>query len=305
MTQHASHTSPASHGCALCGGNDLVPLYHALHRAIGYAFGRCRSCGLIQHVEKTGSFADAFYKNTYHDLPHKTDEPANRVAMFERILDHIEKRTGSGRLLDVGCGPGHFVAQACERGWNAEGLEPSTSAVERGRARQGIAIYQGTLTGDHALPGDLYNCVTFWNVIDQIYDPLETLVAARAHMVEGGIVAVRVPNGTVHHMLRAAVALAPGLARRFRLADMFSVHPYSFTAETLRVLLDKAGYEDVEVRNSPLSGGDPSGRRSRPGAVLVSLMKSTAAGVAALISGITGARVLLAPSLIAVARKPL
>ena len=291
--------------CMLCGCNDFAPLYRALHETIGYRFDRCRSCGLIQHLTVTASFADAFYENTYHDLPHKTDEPVNRVAMFGRILDDLEKRAGTGRLLDIGCGPGDFVAQARERGWNAEGLEPSISAVERGRDRHRITIHQGTLTGDHGLPDDLYNCVTFWNVIDQIYDPLETLVAARAHMDDGGIVAVRVPNGTVHHMLRAAVALAPGLARRFRLADMFSVHPYSFTAETLRLLLGKAGYENVEVRNSRLSGGDPSGRRSRLGAVLVSLMKSTAACMAAVISGITGARVLLAPSLIAVGRKPL
>jgi SAM-dependent methyltransferase len=288
----------------LCGGSDFARLYGGLSEAIGYEFRRCRSCGLIQHSAPTGSFADAFYEQSYHDLPHKIHEPDSRVSMFAGLLARLEKYCGRGRLLDVGCGPGDFVAQARQRGWDAEGLEPSASARERGEAQHGITIHQGTLTGGHTMPGDTYACVTFWNVIDQIYDPLETLVAARELMDASGIVAVRVPNGTVHHVLRTAASAAPRLARRLRLADIFSVHPTSFTAETLRRLLEQAGYKNIQIWNAPLSSGDPSGRRSRAGALLISTLKACTSVAAAAISGLSRRRILLAPSLLAIGKAP-
>jgi len=40
---------------------------------------------------------------------------------------------GDGRLLDLGCGIGRYVARMAVAGWKAEGLEPAPRAVQAGR----------------------------------------------------------------------------------------------------------------------------------------------------------------------------
>ena len=65
-----------------------------------------------------------------------------RAALVGRSVRHLHARPG-GRLLDVGCGSGAFIAQMARLGWEAEGLEPDADAVAVAR-RAGLFVTQGT-----------------------------------------------------------------------------------------------------------------------------------------------------------------
>ena len=65
--------------------------------------------------------------------------------LFGGILDLIEKRMNTGRLLDIGTGCGFFLADAQKRGWKVKGIEPSIQSVEVARRQYGLGIYNGTL----------------------------------------------------------------------------------------------------------------------------------------------------------------
>jgi SAM-dependent methyltransferase len=61
----------------------------------------------------------------------------------ERLLG-----TGSGRLLDVGCGTGTYTAALAELGWTVSGIDASEDMLRRARAR-GVDAVRGDAT---ALP---------------------------------------------------------------------------------------------------------------------------------------------------------
>jgi hypothetical protein len=76
---------------------------------------------------------------------------------------------------------------------------------------------------------------------------------------------------------------------------------FAFTPRGLRTLVERAGFEVVEIRNSPLAAErrEASGGERRRAALLRGLL---AAG-AAVVTRLSGGRVLVAPSIELYARK--
>jgi SAM-dependent methyltransferase len=117
----------------------------------------------------------------------------SRGAIVDREIRHLPARPG-GRLLDVGCGDGAFVAAAAQRGWHAEGLEPDPAAVAGARA-QGLAIQQGTLKELAARePGQRYDAITLSHVVEHMHDPEGELASAFALLRPGGLLWIATPN---------------------------------------------------------------------------------------------------------------
>jgi SAM-dependent methyltransferase len=50
-----------------------------------------------------------------------------------------------GRLLDIGCGGGGFLAAMRDRGWQVQGVEPDPEAARLARERYGLEVFTGTL----------------------------------------------------------------------------------------------------------------------------------------------------------------
>ncbi|MEE8171258.1 MAG: class I SAM-dependent methyltransferase, partial [Phycisphaerae bacterium] len=78
------------------------------------------------------------YSNTVFTLPgndqYYEDDPTNLAAARARRR-WVERSVSSGRLLDIGCGCGHFLAVLNSRRWSAQGIDISPLAVRRARQR--------------------------------------------------------------------------------------------------------------------------------------------------------------------------
>jgi len=98
---------------------------------------------------------------------------------------------GDGRLLDLGCGVGRYVAQMQAAGWNAEGMDLVPEAVRVGR-EAGLPMQVGTLPGAD-LPESHYDLVTLWHVLEHVPGPKATLEACRRVLKPGGRLAVVCP----------------------------------------------------------------------------------------------------------------
>jgi 2-polyprenyl-3-methyl-5-hydroxy-6-metoxy-1,4-benzoquinol methylase len=96
-----------------------------------------------------------------------------RLLSYRKWLPVIEKFRQTGRLLDVGCGPGHFVREAKLTGWDATGLEVSPLEVQYGRSELGVNIIQGTV--EENVPEGDFDIVTFWDVLEHLSDPISAL----------------------------------------------------------------------------------------------------------------------------------
>jgi 2-polyprenyl-3-methyl-5-hydroxy-6-metoxy-1,4-benzoquinol methylase len=106
----------------------------------------------------------------------------------------VEGLTGHpGRLLDVGCGPGEFLAEMSRRGWQVAGLDADPKAVERARARLGPAV---ACHGVEELPPSSgpYDVITLWHVLEHLERPRQALQLLAAQLAPGGRLLIAVPN---------------------------------------------------------------------------------------------------------------
>jgi ubiquinone/menaquinone biosynthesis C-methylase UbiE len=97
-----------------------------------------------------------------------------------------------GRILDVGCGSGDFLAALISRGWEVHATEFSDAAVTMARKR-GISVHQGTVE-DAAFPDDFFDVVTMWHVLEHVPAPRETLSELRRILKRDGLLVIEVPD---------------------------------------------------------------------------------------------------------------
>lgn len=156
----------------------------------------------------------------------------NRVKSFYRMLRKLEKEVPScpANVLDIGCAGGAFLEAAEQFGYTAYGLEPSENLVDLGKSR-GLRITQGTLD-DNPFEGQLFELITFWDVIEHIASPRKVLEKAGTLLKPGGLLLINFPD---HGTWQARLAGS-------RFWWFLSVHLHFFTKPTMQTLLEKSGF---------------------------------------------------------------
>ena len=106
-------------------------------------------------------------------------------------LKRIRRLTAAGadrRLLDIGCGTGVFLDAARRDGWNVRGIEVSEYAAAQAR-RRGLPVFCAPID-EVPLEPRTFDCVTLWDVIEHVPDPLDSLRRAALALRPGGVLAL-------------------------------------------------------------------------------------------------------------------
>jgi 2-polyprenyl-3-methyl-5-hydroxy-6-metoxy-1,4-benzoquinol methylase len=114
-----------------------------------------------------------------------------RAAYAESLVLHLPAHPG-GKALDVGCGSGNLVAELRKRGWDAEGMDVDSNAVEAARAR-GLPVRLGHFdTTD--IPDETFDAVTLRHVVEHVHDPGKLLGECLRVLRPGGRMVIVTPN---------------------------------------------------------------------------------------------------------------
>jgi SAM-dependent methyltransferase len=97
-----------------------------------------------------------------------------------------------GRLLDVGCGNGRFLALVRALGWRAEGVEPDPRSAAVARRVSGAEVHASLAEG--GFPAESFDVVTMNHVLEHVADPVATLAECRRLLKPAGRLGVAVPN---------------------------------------------------------------------------------------------------------------
>ena len=253
--------------CPLC---DRPPREFAIDYQ-GFHLCRCDNCGL-QFQSPRLTFEELAEKIYTEDYCPGHEESANETA-YSRQLTNFERFVGKkGSVLDVGCGNGSFLEFAKANGWETFGadirLSPETAKLT-------CPLWEGRLT-DIDFGGATFDVIRFNHVIEHLQNPLIELERCRGLLNPGGVVFVGVPNlGGISPTIKNLQSRL-GLKRKRWRHYAATHHLYFFTPETLRSMIDRAGFS-VRFWETPVDknygnfGGELYRRfveRSRTGSIL-------------------------------------
>lgn len=245
--------------CPVCASGSASLRY----RITRFEILDCRDCGLVYlwpppGPEEIRAMFARLYTTGEGSVPELRsyygfcyeDEPGNPlVQCYERWLDEIERHREPGRILDVGCGTGLFLAVARRRGWEPHGIDECEEATRHARGHFGLEVWNGEFS-DLAAGGQRFDAVTGWDVIEHSRAPVELLRAARGVLAPGGVIALSTPNQrSILDLVAAALHRASG-GRITAPLEKFYIeqHFLYYTPRTLEDSLARAGLEIVSLR---------------------------------------------------------
>ena len=116
-----------------------------------------------------------------------------RTDATQRQFSHALSWKREGKLLDLGCGDGRFLAMAA-RQFDVMGVELSPRAAEEAKARVPQApILVGPVT-DAAVPADSFDIVTQFGYLEHEWQPRLGLETAFRALRSGGVLVIKTPN---------------------------------------------------------------------------------------------------------------
>jgi SAM-dependent methyltransferase len=241
--------------CNLCGSGESTLLYstrdmsHNLDGRFNYV--KCVGCGLIYLTPRPNEEEIGYYYPEDY-LPYKRaidDEPFFLMRFFRRIkiqarCSRILKFKTSGRILDVGCATGIFLAEMRKHpGWEVIGVEPNQRAAHYAQERLQLTIFNGMLN-DADFPDSYFDAITFWDVFEHLFDPMAILKEVRRLLKPGGIVVLSLPD---------IDSLDAKLFGRYWIGLDAPRHFFVFSVRTLTQALNRSGFE--VVANQHFEGG--------------------------------------------------
>ena len=187
-----------------------------LFREREFPVWKCRLCGHMYISPRPSEKVVAgFYETDYMAQADENIEERIRTSPYNAVACAIAKyMPNRGDLLDVGTGLGGFLNCAKENGWRLSGIELSNSAFAVCQKRFGsIASLQQTSFERNNFPPASFDCIVMLNVIEHVYDPLETCKRAFELLRPGGCLALRWPQFVLMREMDAPAHLH-GFTRR-------------------------------------------------------------------------------------------
>jgi 2-polyprenyl-3-methyl-5-hydroxy-6-metoxy-1,4-benzoquinol methylase len=118
--------------CPVCGSDDAARFLEANTAEGPLLVQRCRRCehGFLERQPEKFEADRYEYYRKYLGKPLELRQRPLNERRFDDLLSTWGPQVAGRRLLDLGCGDGQMVRVANDRGWQAEGLDLSASAIE-------------------------------------------------------------------------------------------------------------------------------------------------------------------------------
>jgi 2-polyprenyl-3-methyl-5-hydroxy-6-metoxy-1,4-benzoquinol methylase len=256
--------------CKICGANNSKVKYYMKK----FNVVKCCACSTVfldfkNKVTDQGEIYSPNYyqernehylKNIIIDPIHGHENPS--IIDFREGLKLIESFKHPGRLLDIGCGMGIFLTMAKERGWEVSGVDISDYATKFARERFGLSCFTGKLK-DLRFQDRYFDVITMWDVIEHFESPLEELEEVKRILADDGVILFDTPNvESLMRLIAHWIYRVTGGLFKYPVKKLYhQFHLYYFSIETLKMLLDKSGFELIELKRKTIPITKAKGNR--------------------------------------------
>jgi len=191
--------------CPLCESDASDSLYrlrdYYTHQPGLFTLVRCLRCGLVYvNPRPTVEAIDAYYPSTYESsaplLLENLSWPRRwlvQYGLWKRCRPLLLRRP-PGKVLDVGCGTGHFLAAIEKYGhWETVGIDRNPQAVTFAREALNVEAHVGRIE-ENSFPDQAFDVVTMWDSLEHFHHPRRVLLEIRRILKPEGHLLLRVPS---------------------------------------------------------------------------------------------------------------
>jgi 2-polyprenyl-3-methyl-5-hydroxy-6-metoxy-1,4-benzoquinol methylase len=161
----------------------------------------CFSCGhLFTNPRPSPDQITAYYKSENYISHSDSDK-----GLINKVYRIVRKRTLNwkaaqlnshfgrpGKLLDIGCGSGNFLARMQTDGWECFGIEPDPDARAMASRYSGITVTEESHLSEWM--DETFDAITLWHVLEHVYDLHKRLAEIKRLLKPGGILILALPN---------------------------------------------------------------------------------------------------------------
>jgi len=240
--------------CIVCGSSDSAERFatkDCLVTGDVFSIRQCRSCGFAftsdpPEEKDIGRYYVSEDYISHSDKKRNLTEFAYHLARrfmlrkkYRLVCRVCKKETGN--LLDIGSGTGYFVHFMKKRGWNVTGIELNEKARDFSVSKFGI--YALAPSEIHVMEGRSADCITFWHVMEHLYDPVKWLDEVIRILKDDGRCIIALPN--------IASADAEWFGKQWAALDV-PRHLWHFSPVTMVRFIRENGFTCDMIKSMPL-----------------------------------------------------
>lgn len=233
--------------CAICGNEkaELLMQTQNIHGAKllskeSFNLMKCQRCGLIYLNPRPKGRREEFYGLNYYN---SCISSANSMESYWTAYVNLKKRRmlkeykQKGKMLDVGCGAGDFLAVFKNDEFDLYGVEPSFLGYSLSSKKIKGTIFKDKII-NCGFAEEYFDVVTLWHVFEHMDNPNQELSEINRILAAGGLFFISVPN---------ANSLGFKMSKEYWFHMDSPRHLYNYTPATITNILNKNGFKVIKI----------------------------------------------------------
>lgn len=276
-------------GCSICGLSDFSATRYGgyYYKENRYSIVKCRKCNFMfldplpSQELLDGIYSDNSYFENYHATHNGVESYIDAMECYrkndEAVINLIKRHKPLGRLFDIGCAGGRFLASAARFGYDVYGIEPNMKMAEYAKNVFGFNVVPGKIQ-NVSFPEDYFDIIYASDVLEHILELRQSVRTIYGLLKKDGIFVVNQPlvyNRSFFNLLLKANMFF----KQDKWAPNPPAHLWEFTPRTLKVFLNAMGFKITylkvrEMKAKPLTAFEEPTLKNKIGIVFKNVSRA-------------------------------